>query len=59
MIKEKEEEEQNKLIEEEKNKLQMIHLGNAIRLIQTEYEAWMKAGGGKKPKKRTGKSKKK
>lgn len=59
LIKEKEEEEKNKLTEEEENGRRMIKLGNAIRLIQTEYEGWMKAGGGKKPKKKTGKPKKK
>ncbi len=50
LIREKEEEEKNKLIEEEENKKKMTLLGNAINLIQYEYEEWIKSGGKKPPK---------
>lgn len=59
MKREKEEEEKKKMEEEKENKLQMLRLDNAIKLIQSEYQAWIDAGGNKKRNKKKGKKKEK
>jgi len=59
MQKEKEAEEKRKMEEDQQNKLKMLKLDNAIKLIQIEYQAWIDAGGNKKKSKRKAKPKKK
>ena len=58
MQKEKEPEEKRKMEEEQENKIKMLKLENAIKLIQLEYQAWVDVGGNKKKSKRKPKPKK-
>ena len=58
MQKEKEAEEKRKMEEEQENKIKMLKLENAIKLIQLEYQAWVDVGGNKKKSKRKPKPKK-